>query len=83
MTLISLIAMVAATIASSPARSTGFFYSTGISAPASTKLVWIPRAGYRIAAYVQPGRGPAIVLCHGFPDNHHLYDSVVPLLRGT
>jgi haloalkane dehalogenase len=52
------------------------------SAPAATKLVWIPRAGYRIAAYVQPGRGPAIVLCHGFPDNHHLYDRVVPLLRG-
>ena len=52
------------------------------SAPASAKLVWIKRAGYRIAAYVQPGRGPAIVLCHGFPDNHHLYDRVVPLLRG-
>ena len=52
------------------------------AAPASTKLVWIPRAGYRIAAFVHPGRGPAIVLCHGFPDNHHLYDSVVPLLKG-
>jgi haloalkane dehalogenase len=52
------------------------------AAQASTKLVWIPRAGYRIAAFVQPGRGPAIVLCHGFPDNHHLYDPVVPLLRG-
>ena len=50
--------------------------------PASAKLVWVPRAGYRIAAYVQPGRGPAIVLCHGFPDNHHLYDRVVPLLKG-
>jgi haloalkane dehalogenase len=53
-----------------------------VAAPASAKLVWVPRAGYRIAAYVQPGRGPAIVLCHGFPDNHHLYDRVVPLLRG-
>jgi pimeloyl-ACP methyl ester carboxylesterase len=52
------------------------------TAPTSTKLVWIPRAGYRIAAFVHPGRGPAIVLCHGFPDNHHLYDSVVPLLKG-
>jgi haloalkane dehalogenase len=56
--------------------------ASGSSAPPSTKLVWIPRAGYRIAAYVQSGRGPAIVLCHGFPDNHHLYDRVVPLLRG-
>lgn len=53
-----------------------------LAASASAKLVWIPRAGYRIAAYVQPGRGPAIVLCHGFPDNHHLYDRVVPLLKG-
>jgi haloalkane dehalogenase len=39
-------------------------------------------AGYRIAAFVHPGRGPAIVLCHGFPDNHHLYDRVAPLLKG-
>jgi haloalkane dehalogenase len=53
-----------------------------VAAPATAKLVWIPRAGYRIAAYVQPGRGPAIVLAHGFPDNHHLYDRVVPLLKG-
>jgi haloalkane dehalogenase len=52
------------------------------SAPPSTRLVWIQRAGYRIAAPVRPGRGPAIVLCHGFADNHHLYDLVVPLLRG-
>jgi haloalkane dehalogenase len=48
----------------------------------STKLVWISRAGYRIAAFVHADRGPAIVLCHGFPDNHHLYDRVVPLLGG-
>ena len=53
-----------------------------VATPASSKLVWIPHAGYRIAAYVQPGRGPAIVPCHGFPDNHHLYDRVVPLLKG-
>lgn len=53
-----------------------------VAAPASAKLVWIPRAGHRIAAYVHPGRGPAIVLSHGFPDNHHLYDRVVPLPKG-
>jgi pimeloyl-ACP methyl ester carboxylesterase len=55
-----------------------------LAAPAfaSAKLIWIPRAGHQIAAFVQPGRGPAIVLCHGFPDNHHLYDRVVPLLKG-
>jgi haloalkane dehalogenase len=56
--------------------------ATAYAAPAASKPVWISRAGYRIAAFVHPGRGPAIVLCHGFPDNHHLYDSVVPLLRG-
>jgi pimeloyl-ACP methyl ester carboxylesterase len=53
-----------------------------VAAPAAAKLVWIPRDGHRIAAYVQPGHGPAIVLSHGFPDNHHLYDRVVPLLKG-
>jgi haloalkane dehalogenase len=72
MALVALTAMVTAMVVF-PARAN--------AAPASTKLVWIPRAGYRIAAFVHPGRGPAIVLCHGFPDNHHLYDSVVPLLR--
>jgi haloalkane dehalogenase len=84
MTMISLTAMVAATVVVAAPVSLALASSTApaSSTPASTKLVWIPRAGYRIAAYVQPGRGPAIVLCHGFPDNHHLYDSVVPLLRG-
>jgi haloalkane dehalogenase len=75
MALVTLVATVAISVAG-PAPA------TTIAAPATPKLVWIPRDGYRIAAYVQPGRGPAIVLCHGFPDNHHLYDRVVPLLRG-
>ncbi len=44
--------------------------------------VWVTHGPYRIAAYEQPGTGPAIVLCHGFPDNHHLYDLVIPHLRG-
>ena len=29
-----------------------------LAAPASAKLVWIPRAGYRLAAYVQPAMAP-------------------------
>jgi haloalkane dehalogenase len=83
MTLIFLTASAAATIAGAAPASSALASTTPVSsAPASTKLVWIPRAGYRIAAYVQHGRGPAIVLSHGFPDNHHLYDSVLPLLRG-
>lgn len=44
--------------------------------------VWVRRGHYRIAAYEQAGTGPAIVLCHGFPDNHHLYDLVLPYLKG-
>ena len=78
--LTSLVSIVAASIVVAvPATAIG---RPGATAPSDSRLVWIPRAEYRIAAYVQPGRGPAIVLCHGFPDNHHLYDRVVPLLKG-
>jgi haloalkane dehalogenase len=42
----------------------------------------IPTGPGRIAAYEWPGAGPTVVLAHGFPDDHHLYDRVVPLLAG-
>lgn len=42
----------------------------------------IRRGPYRIHAREQAGDGPTIVLMHGFPDNHHLYDRLVPHLRG-
>ena len=54
----------------------------GHGGSAGLHRVWIRRGPYRIAAYYQAGTGPAIVLCHGFPDNHHLYDRVTPFLRG-
>lgn len=39
--------------------------------------------GVRIAAYEEGNRdGPAVVLVHGFPDSHVLWDGVVPLLAG-
>ena len=38
--------------------------------------------GHRIHVVDHPGADPAIVLMHGFPDNLHLYDHVVPLLAG-
>ena len=41
---------------------------------------WIQRGQYRIHAREHPGTAPTIVLMHGFPDNHHLYDRVVPYL---
>lgn len=44
--------------------------------------VSIERGPHRIHAREQPGDGPAIVLMHGFPDNHHLYDRLVPHLPG-
>jgi len=36
--------------------------------------------GYRLWAGEQPGKGPGIVLMHGMPDNHHLYDRLLPHL---
>ena len=36
--------------------------------------------GHRIHVRDYPGPGPAIVLMHGFPDDLHLYDGLVPLL---
>ncbi len=43
---------------------------------------WVTRGDDRIHVREQRGTGPAIVLMHGFPDNHHLYDRLVPHLRG-
>jgi pimeloyl-ACP methyl ester carboxylesterase len=42
----------------------------------------VRRGPYRIHVREQPSDGPAIVLMHGFPDNNHLYDRLVPYLRG-
>jgi pimeloyl-ACP methyl ester carboxylesterase len=49
--------------------------------PAGTTR-WIDRWGHRLHAVEQPGADPTIVLLHGFPDNHHLYDLLVPHLAG-
>jgi haloalkane dehalogenase len=38
--------------------------------------------GHHLSVRDYPGRGPAFVLMHGFPDNLHLYDRLIPLLRG-
>jgi pimeloyl-ACP methyl ester carboxylesterase len=43
---------------------------------------WVPRGAHRIYAREYPGEEPAIVLMHGFPDNLHLYDRLVPHLSG-
>jgi haloalkane dehalogenase len=53
----------------SEARSTGIDHS-------------VPRGRYHIYARDYPGTEPAFVLMHGFPDNSHLYDRLVPELAG-
>jgi haloalkane dehalogenase len=43
--------------------------------------VWVDRNGHRIYARDYPGQDPAFVLLHGFPDNLHLYDRLLPHLN--
>jgi len=40
----------------------------------------VQRNGHRIYAREYPGEEPTIILMHGFPDNLHLYDRLVPYL---
>jgi haloalkane dehalogenase len=47
----------------------------------SYREAWIDRNRHRIYAREYPGQDPAIVLLHGFPDNLHLYDRLVPYLN--
>jgi haloalkane dehalogenase len=42
----------------------------------------IPRGPHHLYAREYPGQDPAIVLMHGFPDDLHLYDRLVPELAG-
>lgn len=41
---------------------------------------WILRDGGRLYAREYSGTGPTFVLLHGFPDNLHIYDLLVPFL---
>lgn len=38
--------------------------------------------GSTIYARHYAGTGPAFVLMHGFPDNLHIYDRLIPALHG-
>jgi pimeloyl-ACP methyl ester carboxylesterase len=42
---------------------------------------WVDRNGHRIYAREYPGQEPAVVLLHGFPDDLHLYDRLLPHLH--
>ncbi len=41
---------------------------------------WIPHGTHRLFCREYPGDDPAIVLMHGFPDDLHLYDRLIPHL---
>jgi pimeloyl-ACP methyl ester carboxylesterase len=43
---------------------------------------WLPRGRHLIYTREYGGDGPAVVLMHGFPDNIHLYDRLMPHLSG-
>jgi pimeloyl-ACP methyl ester carboxylesterase len=43
---------------------------------------WIPRGRYQLYTREYPGQEPTVVLMHGFPDDLHLYDRLVPELAG-
>jgi pimeloyl-ACP methyl ester carboxylesterase len=42
--------------------------------------IFVERHPHRIYARDYPGEEPAIILMHGFPDNLHLYDRLIPHL---
>ncbi|HZY58067.1 MAG TPA: alpha/beta fold hydrolase, partial [Rubrobacteraceae bacterium] len=43
---------------------------------------WVPRGRHLIYTREYGSEGPAVVLMHGFPDNLHLYDRLMPHLSG-
>lgn len=48
----------------------------------SAHALAVARGPHRIHAEVVPGDGVPVVLMHGFPDNLHLYDALLPHLAG-
>src|SRR5215468_2699105 len=48
----------------------------------ATQTLPVARGPYRLYAEAVPGTGVPVVLMHGFPDNIHLYDRLVPHLAG-
>lgn len=42
----------------------------------------VTHRGHALHVEEEPGEGPTVVLLHGFPDDRHLYDRLVPYLAG-
>ena len=56
--------------------------SQGATLPAFTEHR-VPHAGGSLYVRDFPGSGPAFVLLHGFPDNLHIYDDLIPHLAAA
>jgi pimeloyl-ACP methyl ester carboxylesterase len=48
----------------------------------ATQTLPVARGPYKLYTEMVPGTGVPVVLMHGFPDNTHLYDRLVPHLAG-
>lgn len=44
------------------------------------KEIRLKTDGHELFVKDYPGEEPALVMVHGFPDNHHIYDELAPLL---
>jgi haloalkane dehalogenase len=49
---------------------------------ATSQTLPVRRGPYRLHAEIVPGTGVPVLLMHGFPDNVHLYDRMLPHLVG-
>jgi pimeloyl-ACP methyl ester carboxylesterase len=49
---------------------------------ATSQTLPVSRGRYGLYVEVTPGSGAPVVLMHGFPDNTHLYDRLLPYLAG-
>lgn len=58
----------------------GLILSNFAAYSAEPKTLQIENAGHRIYVKDYPGAEPAMVMVHGFPDNHHIYDDLAPIL---
>src|SRR2546430_15570273 len=48
----------------------------------TVETLTVARGPHRIHAELESGEGVPVVLLHGFPDNLHLYDRLLPHLAG-
>lgn len=79
----ALLALPAILLASASASAS--VSASASAAPSASKKFTehrVPFGRFHLYARDYAGTGPAIVLMHGFPDSLHLYDRLVPALRG-